>query len=365
MSSLKKTCNIPSRELHIKTKEANQFIKVAAELAKSFKGGASSAHKNEGLGYTICKKVAQIITNSFFSLGLNTCAYIITKFPPKLREPVIIMLQKEAEMYAEKEKYFTEKEKYFEEKENYAKEVEKYVNGEESSEVKPAEVKPAEVKAAEVKPAEVKAAGGAAIVCARLKKQECVDNTETCLWKNSKCTSKEAASAWIRANLYTQQLIPEIPLSDIQFKNFSDRETGAKTCGVIAIKSIRIYLFYLFVNMQTTVVEFVAANLVYDLVAYIVQRMMFPNYKPKGAEIVVEYGVDKLDNYMKAKSADKSEAIVVPPIAEVPAVVPPNAIVSAVVPPVTSKARSTNRAKKSRSKHRKTSRTKSFGSKTL
>ena len=349
MSSLKKTCNIPSRELHIKTKEANQFIKVAAELAKSFKGGASSAHKNEGLGYTICKKVAQIITNSFFSLGLNTCAYIITKFPPKLREPVITMLKKEAEMYAEKEKYFAEKEKY-------AKEVEKYVNGEESS-----EVKPAEVKAAEVKPSEVKAAGGAAIVCARLKKQECVDNTETCLWKNSKCTSKEAASAWIRANLYTQQLIPEIPLSDIQFKNFSDRETGAKTCGVIAIKSIRIYLFYLFVNMQTTVVEFVAANLVYDLVAYIVQRMMFPNYKPKGAEIVVEYGVDKLDNYMKAKSADKSEAIVVPPITEVPAVVPP----IAVVPPVTSKARSTNRAKKSRSKHRKTSRTKSFGSKTL
>ena len=361
MSSLKKTCNTTSRELHINTKEANQFIKVAAELAKTFKGGGSSAHKNEGLRYTICKKVAQIITNSFFSLGLNTCAYIITKFPPKLREPVITMLKKEAEMYAEKEKYFAEKEKY-------ANEVEKYFKGDDvakSVEVKPAEVKPAEVKPAEVKPAEVKAAGGAAVVCTRLKKQDCVDNADTCLWKNSKCTSKEAASAWSHANLYTQQLMPEIPLSDIQFKNFSDTETGVKTCGVIAIKSIRIYLFYLFVNMQTTVVEFVAANLVYDLVAYIVQRMMFPNYKPKGAEIVVEYGVDKLDNYIKAKSAEKSEAIVVPPITDVPAVVPPIAVIPTGVPPITSKAKSTNRAKKSRSKHRKTSRTKSFGSKTL
>lgn len=251
MSITTTKCKITINKSEIQ--KAQPYIDAAKQLAETMKfGGTKSATKNQGIVHTVYKKTAEIITSSFFNLGVDNCAYVISKFPQKLRDPVVNMLKKETEEFERNEKEFV--------------------------------------------------GGGGAVseVCARVKKDECNKKSKECLWKNSKCISKEAIDSWQRAKFYTTQLIPEINLDDFKY-----REEGfvgiSKACTGFIFKLARIGLVCGFVNFyRWESVLFVGANLAYDFATHIVNRLMHPNAKPK--YIVDEYAdlaADNVINYLQ------------------------------------------------------------------
>jgi hypothetical protein len=234
--------------------KAQPYIDAAKQLAETMKfGGTASATKNQGIVHAVYKKTAEIITSSFFNLGVDNCAYVISKFPQKLRDPVVNMLKKETEEFERNEK--------------------ELVGG---------------------------AAAAAGEVCARVKKDECNKKSKECLWKNSKCISKEAIESWQRAKFYTTQLIPEINLDDFKYRE--EGFVGAtKACTGFIFKLARLGLVCGFVNFyRWQSVIFVGANLAYDFATHIVNRLMHPNAKPK--YIVDEYAdlaADNVINYLQ------------------------------------------------------------------
>ena len=281
---------------NVKMKEAEKYIEAAKALSKTVGGGVISA-KLGGV-YT---KLAQIIASALLNLGLNTCAYIISKFPAKLREPVINMLKKEAQLYEETEKFFAEKEK---EKEKYFAEKEKENQ-----------------KIYEENQKVFSAVTGGGKACSTLKKDDCVKNTDDCSWINSKCVSKQEIDSWNQAKLYTLQLVPEMNLNDFKYTEGID---GKAFIG-LSIKAIRwglICTFVYFFHNQTLLVGgtmFIGANLAYDFAAFIAHRIMYPNYKQKkGIMAHIDVAADNAANYFKPSKASLVQAPLAEPLASVP-----------------------------------------------
>ena len=279
---------------NVKMKEAEKYIEAAKALSKTVGGGVISA-KLVGV-YT---KLAQIIASALLNLGLNTCAYIISKFPAKLREPVINMLKKEVQLYEEKEKFFADKEK---EKEKFFAEKEKENQ-----------------KIYEENQKVFNAVIGGGKACSSLKKDDCAKNKDDCLWINSKCVGKQEIDSWNQAKLYTLQLVPEMNLNDFKYTEGID---GKAFIG-LSIKAIRwglICTFVYFFHNQTLLIGgtmFVGANLAYDFAAFIAHRIMYPNYKKqKGIMAHIDVAADNAANYLKSTEAPPMQAYVLQPSLE-------------------------------------------------
>lgn len=278
-----KNCSIhpPPHINKVKMNAAAKYIAAAKEISKQIDGGGVVSAKL-GSMYT---KIAQIIASSMLNLGLNTCAYIISKFPAKLREPVINMLKKDAELFAQKEKmeaqFFAQKEKMDDQLNEENKKI-----YEENQKV-------------------FNAVGGGK-ACSSLKKDDCIKNTDDCSWINSKCVSKQEIDSWNQAKMYTLQLVPEMNLNDFKYTE----GISGKACIGFSIKAIRwglICAFVCFFSSFTLAVAapaFVGASLAYDFAAYIAHRIMYPNYKQqKGFMAHVDVAADNVANYLKSKEA--------------------------------------------------------------
>ena len=299
-----KKCSIhPPHINKVQMNEAAKYIAAAKEISKQIHGGGVVSAKL-GSMYT---KIAQIIASSMLNLGLNTCAYIISKFPAKLREPVINMLKKDAELFAQKEKmdaqYNKENQKINEENQKIYDENQKVFN-----------------------------AVGGGKACSSLKKDDCIKNTDDCSWINSKCVSKQEIDSWNQAKMYTLQLVPEMNLNDFKY---SEGISG-KACIGFSIKAIRwglICAFVCFFSSFTLAVAapaFVGASLAYDFAAYIAHRIMYPNYKQqKGLMAHVDVAADNVANYLKSKEASLMSSAPMPsapvPFAPMPSAPVPSA----------------------------------------